>query len=310
MRLRPNLSDSERHRAIGLIRSAVEDTTPRAACGSAGKPQPCFALNGGRYVVSGAPVVVDGLAGTLQHALLILFGVAIAVMALTLLLVFRSRMRLLPLLIALASAALTFGILSLFGGSLTMASIAVLPVLIGLSVDYAIQLQARFDEALAEGRSGAEAARLAAARGAPVIGTACLATAAGFLVLQLSPTPMVRSFGLLLVAGVTIAFLLALTAGLAALSLRRRAPAGGGPGAGRGAPRGRRCSGCAASATAPAQAWQAPAATRSRFRSPAPDASSPWRWRWRSAAGSPAPARRPSPTSASWSRAACARCGT
>jgi hydrophobe/amphiphile efflux-3 (HAE3) family protein len=224
VRLRPDLSDSERHQAIGLIRSAVEDTTPRAACGSAGKPEPCFALKGGRYVVSGAPVVVDGLAGTLQHALVILFGVAIAVMALTLLVVFRSRMRLLPLLIALASAALTFGLLSLFGGSLTMASIAVLPVLIGLAVDYAIQLQARFDEAVAEGRSGAEAARLAAARGAPVIGTACLATAAGFLVLQLSPTPMVRSFGLLLVAGVLIAFLLALTAGLAALSLRRAEP--------------------------------------------------------------------------------------
>ena len=36
----------------------------------------------------------------------------------------------------------------------------------------------------------------------PTIATACLATAAGFLALLLSPTPMVRSFGLLLVAGV------------------------------------------------------------------------------------------------------------
>ena len=32
-----------------------------------------------------------------------------------------------------------------------MASIAVLPVLIGLAVDYAIQFQARFHEALASG---------------------------------------------------------------------------------------------------------------------------------------------------------------
>ena len=39
-----------------------------------------------------------------------------------------------------------------FGGSLTMASIAVLPILIGLAVDYAIQFQARFDEAVASGR--------------------------------------------------------------------------------------------------------------------------------------------------------------
>ena len=48
-----------------------------------------------------------------------------------------------------------------------MASIAVLPILIGLAVDYAIQLQARFDEAVEGGARGAEAARLAAARGAP-----------------------------------------------------------------------------------------------------------------------------------------------
>ena len=59
-------------------------------------------------------------------------------------------------------------------------------------------------------------------RGGPTIATACLATMAGFLALLLSPTPMVRSFGLLLVVGVAIAFGLALTAGFAALSLRSR----------------------------------------------------------------------------------------
>ena len=221
IRLRPDLSDAERHRALELIREAVYETKPRKACAESGRPAPCFALQGGSYVVSGAPVVVDGLAGILVDALLVLFAVAVALMALALLVVFRSSLRLLPLAIALAAAGLTFGLLGALGGSLTMASIAVLPVLIGLAVDYAIQLQARFDEALEEGLSGADAARAAAARGAPVIGTACLATAAGFGVLQLSPTPMVRSFGLLLTAGVAIALLLALTAGFAALGLRR-----------------------------------------------------------------------------------------
>ena len=223
VRLRPDLSDAERHRALGLIEAVVDDTTPRQACAERGKPAPCFALHGGSYVVSGAPVVVDGLAGALKDALLVLFAVALVVMALTLLAVFRSRLRLLPLAIALAAAGIVFGLLGLFGGSLTMASIAVLPILIGLAVDYAIQFQARFDEAVAGGAVGAEAARAAAIGGGPTIATAALATAAGFLVLQLSPTPMVRSFGLLLVAGVAIAFLLALTAGFAALSLRPKA---------------------------------------------------------------------------------------
>ena len=110
-----------------------------------------------------------------------------------------------------------------------MASIAVLPILIGLAVDYAIQFQARFDEEIEAGREGVDAAARAAAAGGPTIATACLATMAGFLALLLSPAPMVRSFGLLLVVGVAIAFGLALTAGFAALSLRSRDGRAGAP---------------------------------------------------------------------------------
>jgi uncharacterized protein len=226
VRLRPDLSAGERHRALDLIDGAVSDTTPRRACAEEGAAAPCFVLKGGSYVVSGAPIVVDGLEHALKDALLLLFAVALVVMALTLLAVFRSRMRLLPLAIALAAAALVFGLLGLFGGSLTMASIAALPILIGLAVDYAIQFQARFDEAVEVGLNGIEAARAAAASGGPTMAAACLATAAGILALQLSPTPMVRSFGLLLFIGIAIAFLLALTAGFAALTLRPASSAG------------------------------------------------------------------------------------
>ncbi len=225
LRLRPGLTDAERSRALALIREAVYDTTPRQACTYRGQPEACFALHRGTYTISGAPIVIEGLAGALKDALLILFAVAILVMALTLLLVFRSHLRLLPLAIALAAAALTFGLLKLFGGSLTIASIATLPILIGLVVDYAIQLQARYDEATTGGADPRDAARTAAGRAGPTIATACLATAAGFLALQLSPIPMVRSFGLLLIAGIAIGLALALTAGFAALSLRP--PAGG-----------------------------------------------------------------------------------
>ena len=104
LRLRPDLTEAERHRAFGLIREAVYETTPRRVCAFQGRPAPCFALHGGRYVISGVPVVVDGLARALKDALLVLFAVAVAVMALTLAAVFRSRFRLLPLAVALAAA--------------------------------------------------------------------------------------------------------------------------------------------------------------------------------------------------------------
>ena len=216
IRLKPDLSEAERHRAIGLIEAAVAETAPRKACKEEGKPAPCFTLERGRYVVSGAPVVIDGVARALKDALLVLFAVAIAAMALVLFLVFRSRWRLLPLAVALMAVAITFGLLALLGGSFTMASIAALPILIGLAVDYAIQFQARFDE------SGS--AREAAAAGGPTIGTACLATAVGFLALQLSPIPMVRGFGWLLILGIGIAFVLALTVGLGTLGRWRAGP--------------------------------------------------------------------------------------
>jgi hydrophobe/amphiphile efflux-3 (HAE3) family protein len=208
-RLRPGLSQDDRERAIGLFRDAVTD--------------PSFRLRGGTYTVSGVPVIFDGLAKAVSNQVFVLLAVALAVMALTLLLVFRPPLRLLPLAIAVAATSVTFGLLAAFGGSLTMASIAVLPVLTGLAVDYAIQFQARFTEAAASGSSPPRAAVEAAVRGGPMIATAVLATAVGFLVLVLSPIPMVRSFGLLLVLGILLAFTLAITSGLATLSMAKPA---------------------------------------------------------------------------------------
>jgi hydrophobe/amphiphile efflux-3 (HAE3) family protein len=75
------------------------------------------------------------------------------------------------------------------------------------------------EEQRAAGLDGVEAIARAARAGAPAVATAGLATATGFLVLLLSPVPMVRGFGLLLVAGIALAFACALTAGSAALAL-------------------------------------------------------------------------------------------
>ncbi len=205
VRMRPDLSEEQRRRAIALIEEATGERAFR--------PQ-----QGARYIVTGVPVVTEGLADAVQSSIFVLLAAALLLMAATLALVFRSRLRLLPLALALAAAAMTFGALSLAGGSLTMASIAVLPVLIGLAVDYAIQFQARFDEALERaGSDPRQAAVAAASAGGPTILTAGVATAVGFLVLLLSPVPMVRGFGALLVLGIALALLCAICAGFAAL---------------------------------------------------------------------------------------------
>ncbi|HWD64168.1 MAG TPA: MMPL family transporter [Solirubrobacteraceae bacterium] len=207
VRLRAGLSDNQTAQAISWVRQAVRMKMFRLGYGET-------------YTVSGEPVVTGDLASTISGSVAVLLLGAIAVMAIVLLLVFRGRLRLLPLVLALVAAAVTFGATSLAGATLTMASIAVLPILIGLAVDYAIQFQSRAREARRAGAPSAELAVTRAARsGAPTIAAAALATATGFLVLLLSPVPMVRGFGVLLVVGVAIAFAGALTAGSAAIVL-------------------------------------------------------------------------------------------
>ncbi len=212
IRLRPDISDSERREAISLIRETVGNDA--------------FKLkDGATYDISGIPVVVQGLSDELGGQIVVLFAAALAVMALVLIFIFGPPLRLLPLLIAVGAAGFAFGLLALLGGTLTMASVAVLPVVIGLGVDYAIQLQARFREAISRGNRPPAAAVVAAVRGGPVIGTAALATGVGFLTLVLSPIPMVREFAVALVAGIFAALAISLTAGLAALSMA--SPEGG-----------------------------------------------------------------------------------
>jgi hydrophobe/amphiphile efflux-3 (HAE3) family protein len=188
VRLRPDLSSTQTAQAIRWIKQATR--------------MKAFALgSGGSYTVTGEPVVLNDVSASLSGQVALLLIGSVLVMGVVLLLVFRRRLRLLPLALALAAAAITFGVFAIAGGTLTMASIAVLPILIGLAVDYGIQFQSR-------------------ASGAPTIAAAALATATGFLVLLLSPVPMVRGFGLLLVLGVGVALAVVLCAGSAALILK------------------------------------------------------------------------------------------
>ena len=213
VRMRPGLSQATRNRTIATIREAVA------------MPQWQLQTAGARYMVTGEPVIVSDLTKSITSSIELLLIAVLIVMAATLGLIFTGRPRLLPLVLAALAAAVTFGGLSALGASLTVASIAVLPVLIGLAVDYSVQFQSRAAEELAaaspaDGRTGrARAIERAAAAGAPTIATAAAAAAAAMLVLLLSPVPMVRGFGVLLVAGLAVALICALTAGAAALSL-------------------------------------------------------------------------------------------
>jgi hydrophobe/amphiphile efflux-3 (HAE3) family protein len=214
VRMRAGLSQAQRTRTIGLIDRAVAMKQWRLQHGES-------------YLVTGEPAIVSDLTSSISDSIELLLIAVLAVMAIVLSLVFRGRPRLLPLISAALAVALTFGALALVSSSVTVAQVAVLPVLIGLAVDYAIQLQSRAGEALAAGAGASTAGsmserrraavREAARVGAPTIATAVAASAAATLVLVLSPVPMVRGFGVLLAVGIAIAFVCALSVGSAAL---------------------------------------------------------------------------------------------
>jgi predicted RND superfamily exporter protein len=191
IRMKAGLSEAQRKHTIGLIRQAVA--------------MPQWRLqHGGTYAVTGEPAIVADLTGAISRSLELLLPAVALIMALTLGLVFTGRPRLLPLAVALLALALTFGALALAGGPLTIAQVAVLPILVGLAVDYAIQFQSGTDR--------------------PSIALAALASIGAFVVLLSSPVPTVRGFGALLMVGVAIAFACALIVGSAALALAGQRP--------------------------------------------------------------------------------------
>jgi hypothetical protein len=217
VRMKPGLSAATRTHTIALIGRAVAMRQWRLT-------------HGETYLVTGEPAIVSDLTSSISRSIELLGIAVLAVMAIALSLIFRGRPRLLPLGVAMLATALTFGALSLLSSSLTVAQVAVLPVLVGLAVDYAIQFQSRAAEILAEGASDARTAVREAARvSAPTIATAVAASVAATLVLVLSPVPMVRGFGVLLAVGIAIAFVCALTVGSAALVVDGRRGAKGSP---------------------------------------------------------------------------------
>jgi hydrophobe/amphiphile efflux-3 (HAE3) family protein len=203
VRLRPGLSNAQRAEAVDLVKRATAD--------------PKYQLSRGQYFVTGAPVVLSGVEQSIQHAVIVLLIAALLVMAIALLVVFPAELRLLPLVLALMAAALTYGLLALSGSAIGVGAVAVLPVLVGLAVDYAIQFHARADRAMRDGAKPPAAVERAASGGGPPVLAAATATTAALLALVLSPIPLIRGFGLLLVIGVALAIAVVLTAGFATL---------------------------------------------------------------------------------------------
>jgi hydrophobe/amphiphile efflux-3 (HAE3) family protein len=154
--------------------------------------------------------LVDAISTGIGDNIKILLSLSVVVMMLILIFMFRVRWRLLSLIMVGVSALWTFGLAGYLSVPMTMATMAILPILIGLGIDFSIQFHNRYQEEVTRSRTTGEALIISVSRMFPVVGIALLATIIGFITLYISEVPMIRDFGMVLAIGIVISYIVAL----------------------------------------------------------------------------------------------------
>jgi predicted RND superfamily exporter protein len=99
-----------------------------------------------QVLISGKPILDRSIKTSMMESMQYMMASAVIIMILVLTLIFRVKMRLLPIFMILLAVIATIGIMGWLSIGLTMVSMAVFPVLIGLGIDYFIQFQTRYEE--------------------------------------------------------------------------------------------------------------------------------------------------------------------
>lgn len=125
-----NTDDTEKSEVVDIIKNYLDSESIETA----------------ETLVSGKPVLDHAIRSSMQINIQKMMGLALLIMVIVLLFVFKVQWRLLPLLTVLIAVVGTVGLMGWLQIPITMVSMAVFPILIGLGIDYAIQFQNRYDE--------------------------------------------------------------------------------------------------------------------------------------------------------------------
>jgi hydrophobe/amphiphile efflux-3 (HAE3) family protein len=157
-------------------------------------------------VISDAQLI-NAISVSMGSNFTILLTLSVAMMILILVFIFRVRWRVLSLFMVFVSALWTFGLMGYAGVPMTMATMAVLPILIGLGIDFSIQFHNRYQEEVTKSETAGNAIITSITHMFPVVGIALLATIIGFITLYISEVPMIREFGMMLAIGIVISYI-------------------------------------------------------------------------------------------------------
>ncbi len=165
---------------------------------------------------TGSPLLNYQIEQAIGGSMRIMFLASLVLMVIILFSVFRGIVRgkfmvFAPLLLALITSVLTFGLMPLLNIPLTEVTNGFLPVLIGLSIEYAVQFQSRYEEERRAGIGVDDAIKNAVNNTGQAIVLAMVTTVIGFLSMFFSGVPALGYFGLTVSIGLIIAFFLTLT---------------------------------------------------------------------------------------------------
>jgi len=183
VRMSGNLQDSEKDRITAYVSKVLEKADFTSAT----------------YTMSGKTVLDAALRAEMKSSMMMMIALAVLVMFGVLLLVFKVRWRMLSLAVVFVCVLATLGFMGWIKVPVTMVSMAVFPIIIGLGIDYSIQFHNRYEE---EASVEKTTEKIGSA-----IAIAVFATVLGFISLYASPVPMIQDFGKMLTLGVIISFL-------------------------------------------------------------------------------------------------------
>lgn len=183
VKLQGNLTDNEKDEATASLQLVLEDAE----------------FEGVTTIVSGKTVLDSALKTEMKSSMMSMIALAVLIMFGVLALIFKVKWRMLSLAVVFVSVLATLGFMGWVNVPITMVSMAVFPILIGLGIDYSIQFHNRYEEEQSIIKTVTHIGK--------AVAIAVFATVLGFISLYASPVPMIQDFGKMLTLGVIISFL-------------------------------------------------------------------------------------------------------
>ena len=179
--------------------------------------------DGATVTITGGPIFEEAAFGLMLPEMVTLFTLAFTVILVTMTLVMRGRLRktrrvVIPLATTLVALLTMVGMMGVVGFDFNAIMLGVLPVALGLGIDYGLQIQTRYVEERENGRGTVDSAGVAARTAGRSLTLALGTTLVGLGSLLAASVPPVRQFGVTAAFSVLMSMALSLTLLIALLT--------------------------------------------------------------------------------------------